>query len=154
MLQVDVLFCPSCMKNGITTNRLKLYQINLNEAVYLCPQESCKYPEGHKVIYVQRHYCKRKPKNVPSTTSSLSDFLSGPSDTEQDLSVNFDFDNWFQKACDEIDSNKNNSSLINPTNELCASSNRAGINEDLGNILGKLFIHSLYSVLKPRRYTP
>lgn len=41
--------CPSCK-----VNKLKLYQINLEEAVYLCINKNCTYPKGHDFIVVKR----------------------------------------------------------------------------------------------------
>ncbi|XP_043519523.1 putative uncharacterized protein DDB_G0286901 isoform X1 [Frieseomelitta varia] len=40
-------FCPLCLKKGIK-NEIKLFQINLEEGVWLCKNEECVWPFGYK----------------------------------------------------------------------------------------------------------
>ncbi|KOX75225.1 hypothetical protein WN51_13266 [Melipona quadrifasciata] len=40
-------FCPLCLKKGIK-NEIKLFQINLEEGVWLCKDEECVWPFGYK----------------------------------------------------------------------------------------------------------
>lgn len=45
--------CPECAKMG-TETFLELYQINLTEAIYMCPIRECKYPNGYQISYINR----------------------------------------------------------------------------------------------------
>nr|XP_031842159.1 uncharacterized protein LOC116431208 [Nomia melanderi] len=38
--------CPLCLKNGVKRN-IKLLQINLQEAVWMCEDEKCTWPFGY-----------------------------------------------------------------------------------------------------------
>lgn len=40
-------FCPLCMKSGVQ-NRIKAFQINLEEAVFACSGEKCVWPFGYE----------------------------------------------------------------------------------------------------------
>ncbi|CAK9814732.1 hypothetical protein ANTQUA_LOCUS8193 [Anthophora quadrimaculata] len=47
-------FCPLCLKNGIK-KEIKLLQINLQEAVWICEEEKCIWPFGYEdFIFSQR----------------------------------------------------------------------------------------------------
>ncbi|CAK9807311.1 hypothetical protein ANTPLA_LOCUS5321 [Anthophora plagiata] len=47
-------FCPLCLKNGIK-KEIKLLQINLQEAVWICEEEKCMWPFGYEdFVFSQR----------------------------------------------------------------------------------------------------
>ncbi|CAK9821577.1 hypothetical protein ANTRET_LOCUS282 [Anthophora retusa] len=47
-------FCPLCLKNGIK-KEIKLLQINLQEAVWICEEEKCIWPFGYEdFVFSQR----------------------------------------------------------------------------------------------------
>ena len=46
--------CPLCSKNGLK-NKIKLLQINLQEAVWVCEEEKCVWPFGYEDFV----YCPR-----------------------------------------------------------------------------------------------
>lgn len=58
-----------------------LYQINLTEAVYLCENKLCSYPEGHKCILVKRSLDEvpiypKKPRNrIADSSGDIDQFL-------------------------------------------------------------------------------
>ncbi|XP_008203014.1 uncharacterized protein LOC100680262 [Nasonia vitripennis] len=44
-------FCPLCSKNGIETE-IRTFQINFNEAVFMCSSEDCVWPVGHEELTI------------------------------------------------------------------------------------------------------
>lgn len=54
--------CPSCLEKG-TEKNLKLYQINMTEAVYICDAEDCSYPTENKWKIIKRSYEEILDKN-------------------------------------------------------------------------------------------
>ncbi|XP_077990028.1 uncharacterized protein LOC144444475 [Glandiceps talaboti] len=102
-----VQWCPLCEKIG-SKRRLKLFQINLEEAVWICDNDKCPYPLGTgsvSGVIVQRKSSeignKRKRKTRPdgrdgnvrkmsrSETSSVSDVSSVITCTELDDLLDF-----------------------------------------------------------------
>lgn len=49
MSKSKLLTCPNC-----NVQNLKLFQLNLEEAVYLCINNNCAYPRGNQCIIVKR----------------------------------------------------------------------------------------------------
>lgn len=70
--------CPTC-----NTNELKLYQIDLNVAVYLCSNRNCTYPKGHNCTFVERSF--EHITNNPNTEEELINLDEFISDTLKDI---------------------------------------------------------------------
>lgn len=79
------MLCPVCAAKQIT-NHLELYQINLEEAVYLCQDKNCTYPEDSNFIIAERNLQDiRRPADQPfllTQTGGTNEHVSN-NDVEQ-----------------------------------------------------------------------
>lgn len=98
--EIRTMLCPVCASKQ-TENKLILYQINFEEAVYLCEDRQCNYPEGHDWIFV-----KRKWLDMNENEQTAKDLAEQPATTE--------LDQWF----DELLAENNDSTLKLPNNTI------------------------------------
>lgn len=84
------MLCPVCAAKEISNN-LILYQINFTEAVYLCENRKCSYPENHDWIFVNR-----KLEDIRQTEGELLTHSEGRSEP----TCGDDFDQWLNDIFD------------------------------------------------------
>lgn len=108
------MFCPTCAAKQIET-KLVLHQINFDEAVYLCENRKCTYPEGYSWIFVKRKWTDmKKDQQEPLSNSEntneqteaddlerlLNSMLCLPQNSAENenrnVDVGFDFDEFEQ----------------------------------------------------------
>lgn len=94
------MLCPVCATKQ-TENNLILYQINFEEAVYLCEDRQCNYPEGHDWILVKRKWLDMKKNDPPA-----------PAASEQ--SATTELDQWFSELLAE---NEDSTSKLTDNNK-------------------------------------
>ncbi|XP_056629577.1 uncharacterized protein LOC130440454 [Diorhabda sublineata] len=81
---IDKMTCPLCNR------RLKLKQINLTEAVYLCTDLTCSYPINNQCYIVKRNLENLQKISKYSTISTVSNSNSphgNITDVDNDLDI-------------------------------------------------------------------
>ncbi|XP_026301631.1 probable serine/threonine-protein kinase DDB_G0283337 [Apis mellifera] len=136
--------CPLCLKSGIK-KKIKLLQINLQEAVWMCEEEKCIWPLGYEdFLFCPRavgkiwscYWDDYKPtitklkENITSTKSSLCNTLISPmkqtsKETIDDLSMYY---------IENINITNNDSNIINSKTILDQSTSVLERSNMIGNI--------------------
>lgn len=143
--------CPLCLKSGIK-KKIKLLQINLQEAVWMCEEEKCIWPLGYEdFLFCPRavgkiwscYWDDYKPtitklkENITSTKSSLCNTLISPmkqtsKETIDDLSMYY---------IENINITNNDSNIINSKTILDQSTSVL----ERSNMIGSIDIKKQYN---------
>lgn len=70
-IQKAVMLCPVCAKKN-TEAKLILHQISFDEAVYLCEDRKCTYPEGYDWKFVKRKWEDMNKKDPPTEAEQVA----------------------------------------------------------------------------------
>lgn len=100
----EIKYCPACYQNCIQT-QLKLYQINMYEAVYLCPNYlNCLYPQADGWYFINRSI----DEMVSDTESDDGNDEEHPKPDIQD-----EVENLIQKMQSEFRQTNNDNTILN-----------------------------------------
>lgn len=138
------MLCPVCAGKQVSSN-LILYQINFEEAVYLCQDRKCPYPENCNWVFVKRKLddvFKHEDELSSANSDDMEQWLNNILDTPQrcaaselnDFNGTFDFDEFEKLLTGELETvtstsqENNNSHILSPTEQFEMS---VAANEDL-----------------------
>lgn len=98
------MLCPVCATKHISSN-LCLHQINFDDAVYLCENRDCSYPEGYDWVYVKRKWTDMNKNEsttfAESTIDDMDQLLNEILHTPEKPVDNFDFNEFEQLLMNE-----------------------------------------------------
>ncbi|XP_058796603.1 uncharacterized protein LOC131667276 isoform X2 [Phymastichus coffea] len=81
-------YCPLCSKNGAKV-RVRAYQLNLEEAVFMCSTKECTWPVGyHELLFMDRLLGKHSTNNWPEVADKfLAEHFKKQCDSLSELSA-------------------------------------------------------------------
>ncbi|XP_020299571.1 uncharacterized protein LOC109863631 [Pseudomyrmex gracilis] len=81
-------FCPLCMKNGLE-NKVRIFQLNLEEAVWACEAPDCVWPIGYEdLTFIRNVLDLSNEGGTSSSTENVPDNTKQKSSSEENVLIN------------------------------------------------------------------